>query len=128
MPVIIVDIDGTLLNGSNGIRKTIEYVKSQKSTHHIYILTGRPKSEETSTRAALEKNNVSYDRLYLNPSSTSETLLHKKVIAQKILEHEQVALAIDNNENMRKMYQGLGIKTVNPSDLPSVPSQKLQRL
>lgn len=117
MPVIIVDIDGTLLNGSNPIQKTIDYINERKDTHDIYILTGRLKSEEASTRAALEKNGVPYNRLYLNPSSTSETLLHKRIIAQKILEHEHVVLAIDNNENMRKMYEELGIKTLNPADI-----------
>lgn len=119
MPVIIVDIDGTLLNGNTGIKKTIDYVNSQKSTHDIYIVTGRPKSEDASTRSALDRYNIPYNRLYLNPSSTSETLVHKKIIAEKLLERENVVLAIDNNENMRKMYEGLGIKAVSPSELPS---------
>lgn len=117
MPVIIVDIDGTLLNGSTGIKKTIDYVNSQKDTHDIYIVTGRPKSEDAATRSALDKNGISYNRLYLNPASTSETLVHKKVIAQKILEHEDVELAIDNNKNMREMYEELGINALAPSEL-----------
>ena len=125
MPVIIVDIDGTLLNGSSGIKKTIDYINSKKATHDIYVVTGRLKSEEDKTRAALSDNNISYDRLYLNPSSTSETIVHKKIIAEKILQHEHVVLAIDNNENMRKMYKSLGIKTISPTDLPS---QNLQGL
>jgi len=117
MPVIIVDIDGTLLNGDRPIQKTIDYVNARKTSHDIYIITGRPKSDEEATSAALEKNNVSYNRLYLNPSSTSETLVHKKIIAQKLLDREHVEMAIDNNENMRKMYESLGIKAVSPTQL-----------
>jgi ribonucleotide monophosphatase NagD (HAD superfamily) len=125
MPVIIVDIDGTLINGSSGIQKTIDYVNSKKATHDIYIVTGRLKSEEDATRAALQKHGITYNRLYLNPTSSAQTLYHKKVIAQKILEHEHVVLAIDNNSNMRDMYEELGIKALNPSD---IRSQKLQGL
>jgi ribonucleotide monophosphatase NagD (HAD superfamily) len=117
MPVIIVDIDGTLLNGSSGIKKTIDYVNSQKATHDIYIVSGRNKSEDAATRAALARHGISYDRLYLNPSSTSQTLVHKKIIAQKLMSREHVVLAIDNNENMRRMYESLGIKAVSPTQL-----------
>lgn len=119
MPVIIVDIDGTLLNGNHGISKTIEYVKKEAPTHDIYIVTGRLKSEEDKTRAALKENGIPYNRLYLNPSSTSETLVHKKIIAQKILEHEHVALAIDNNPSMRQMYKSLGIEVLDPKSISS---------
>lgn len=117
MPVIIVDIDGTLLNGSSGIRKTIDYVNAQSKTHDIYIVTGRSKSEEAATRKALADNGVRYDRLYLNPGPTSQTLLHKKIITEKLQTREHVVMAIDNNENMRKMYSSLGLEVKNPTNL-----------
>ena len=119
MSGIIVDIDGTLLSGDRGIQHTIDYINSQASRYDIFIITGRPESERAKTVAALKENGVHYNRLFMNPSSSSVTLDHKKETAQRLLSKQRIVLAIDNNSKMLAMYRNLGIKSVMPSRIPT---------
>ena len=115
-PVIICDIDGTLLNGSRPIAATVQFV--QESEEDLYIITGRNESERAATEQALAAAGVEYEELLMNPGSTADTLNFKRAMAQKLLEEYDVVLAIDNNPSMRRMYRALGIKAVTVSDLP----------
>ena len=117
-PVIIADIDGTILNGSRPIASTVQFL--QESEEDIYIITGRNDSERAATEQALAAAGVDYEDLLMNPGSTADTLNFKRAMAQRLLEEYDVVLAIDNNPSMRRMYRALGIKAVTVSDLPPV--------
>lgn len=116
MSGIIVDIDGTLLAGANGIRKTIDYVNSQKGRYDIFIVTGRPESERDKTVAALKENGVKYNRLFMNPTS-ADTPDFKRETAKRLLLKQRIVLAIDNDEKARSAYKSVGIKTTSPTEL-----------
>ena len=117
-PIIISDIDGTLLNGDEPITATVEYLA--ETEEEVYIVTGRDEEQRAATVRALAAAGVEYEKLLMNPGSTSETLNFKRVTAQRLLEEYDVILAIENNSSMRRMYRALGIKAVNVGELPSI--------
>ena len=118
---IIVDIDDTLLRyGTQPIRRVIDYVNSLPGAK--YIVTGRPESQRAETVRALKAAGVKYNRLYMNPYSTSNSLKHKEEIAQKL--KGSVSLAIENNPEQRAMYARYGIKTLDPASIKSQDETK----
>lgn len=113
----IVDIDDTLLrNGTQPIRRTIEYVNSLPGA--IYIVTGRPVSTRAKTVEALRAAGVKYSRLIMNPYGTKDSNKHKAEVARRL--RGSVDLAIDNDAGARAAYAKEGIKTKNPASLPDM--------
>lgn len=116
---IIVDIDGTLMNGDRGIQKTIDYVNSKADEYKIIIITGRLESDRARTIVALKKNGIKYNRLIMNPYSTAQSVTYKKAAALKLQNNPyHIMQAIENNPNAREAYSSLGIDAINPIDLP----------
>jgi len=115
-PIIISDIDGTILNGGTPIASTVEYL--DETEEDVYIVTGRNEEQRAATVRALAAAGVEYENLLMNPGSTSDTLNFKRDMAQRLLEEHDVILAIENNASMRRMYRSLGIKAVNVGELP----------
>jgi hypothetical protein len=114
---VIVDIDDTLLrNGTQPIRRVIDYVNSLPDK--IIIVTGRNKSQRKETVAALRQAGVKYSRLIMNPGSTKETADFKYKVGRSL--GSQVNLAIDNDPTMRQAYQKAGIKTKDPATIPDM--------
>lgn len=114
---IIVDIDDTLLrNGSQPIKRVIDYVNSLPGSK--YIVTGRPESTRAETVRQLKSAGVKYSRLYMNPYSTSNSNKHKSEVAGKL--KGEVSLAIENNPTQRAIYQRHGIKTKDPATIKAV--------
>lgn len=112
---IICDIDDTILrNGTQPIKRTIEYLKTLDGP--IYIVTGRPESERADTVRALRAAGVRYSRLIMNPYSSANTAKFKRETADKL--KGKVSLAIDNNATMRNIYSSAGIKTLDPAKIP----------
>jgi ribonucleotide monophosphatase NagD (HAD superfamily) len=111
---IIVDIDGTMLaRGKTPIRHVIDYVNSQGT---VYVITARPESRRAETVAALRSAGVHYNRLLMN--SVGPT--HKDGIESKRRHARSlsgVTEAIDNDAGVRRMYESLGLKAVNPSSV-----------
>jgi uncharacterized protein len=115
-PIIIADIDGTILNGDTPIAETVAFL--QETEEDVYIVTGRGEEQRAATVRALAAAGVEYDELLMNPGSTSDTLNFKRETAQRLLEEYDVVLAVENNASMRRMYRALGIKAVNVGELP----------
>jgi len=115
-PIIISDIDGTILNGDTPIAETVAFL--QETDEDVYIVTGRNEDQRAATIRALAAAGVEYEELIMNPGSTSDTLNFKRETAQRLLEEYDVVLAVDNNASMRRMYRALGIKAVNVGELP----------
>jgi HK97 family phage prohead protease len=115
-PIIISDIDGTILNGDTPIAETVAFL--QESEEDVYIVTGRNEDQRAATIRALAAAGVDYEELIMNPGPTSDTLNFKRETAQRLLEEYDVVLAVENNASMRRMYRALGIKAVNVGELP----------
>jgi HK97 family phage prohead protease len=118
-PIVIVDIDGTLIYSGRLSQRVYEYAKSLEGA--IYIVTGRPESERDATASELHDLGVSYSRLIMNPGSTSDSVDYKKATAEKLLETFNVVAAIENNPDALRAYRSLGIDAIDPA---SIPEQK----
>ena len=114
--VVIVDVDGTVLNGSEGIQKNIDFVNELGKTDFIHIVTGRLESDREKTANDLRAAGLIYNALTLNNTDMASPE-YKKATAEEILKTKEVKLAIDNDENARAAYQSLGIETMNPSSI-----------
>jgi HK97 family phage prohead protease len=120
---VIVDIDGTLISGGRLIQKTYNYIDDMQDTE-IFIVTGRNDSTRAETEAQLDSLSVDYDRLFMNPGSTADTVAFKKATAESLLREYNVILAIDNNADNRAAYRELGITALDVTDIPDVPQDQ----
>ena len=120
--VVIVDVDGTVLNGSEGIQKNIDYVNELGKDYYIHIVTGRMSDERDKTASDLRAAGVQYNALTLNNTDMASPE-YKKETAKKIMESKTVKLAIDNGDSARAAYQSLGIETMNPSSITGANSR-----
>lgn len=113
----ICDIDDTLLrNGTQPIQHVIDYVNSLPGS--LILVTGRNVSQRKETVAALKAAGVKYNRLIMNPGSSSETADFKYKVGMRL--KASVNLAIDNNPTMRAAYAKAGIPTKDPAKLPNM--------
>jgi len=122
--VIIVDIDGTLIAGGRGIQKNVDYVNSLYPDYYIYIVTGRPESDQEKTMQELADAGVQFNDIQFNEDMSIDTAEYKKQTAADILEENPVKLAIDNDAAARRAYSSLGIPTKDPKTIKAdeVPS------
>jgi hypothetical protein len=122
--VIIVDIDGTLIAGGSGIQKNVDYVNSLYPDYYIYIVTGRPESDQEKTMQELSDAGVQFNDIQFNEDMSIPTAEYKKQTAADILEENPVKLAIDNDAAARHAYASLGIATKDPKTIKAdeVPS------
>jgi len=120
---VIVDIDGTLIDGGSRVEKVYNFLDDMEDTE-IFIVTGRNSDDRESTIAQLDELSIDYDRLFMNPGSTADTADFKKATAENLLKEFNIILAIDNNETMRKVYRDLGITALDVPDVPDVPSDE----
>jgi hypothetical protein len=120
MSIIVSDIDGTLLrNGLYPIHKTIDYINELAKTNKIVLITARPEASRDVTVRALQQANINYDELMMNNIGPDheQGLDSKK---QNIQSLSDVTLAIDNDADVRAIYESLGIKTASPDTIGKV--------
>lgn len=115
--VVIVDIDGTLIAGGQGIQKNVEYVNALAEKYYIYVVTGRGEDEEDATEAQLQEAGVRYDDIEFNEDLSIPSPEYKGNKAADILSERNVVLAIDNDPASRRAYSNQGIKTLDPKTI-----------
>jgi HK97 family phage prohead protease len=115
---VIVDIDGTLIDGNQVIQRTYDFLEDMEDTA-IFIVTGRKSSQRETTVKQLQELNIKYDRLFMNPNSNDNIAEFKKVTAENLLKEYNVILAIDNDEANRAVFRDLGITALDVSDVPA---------
>jgi uncharacterized protein len=120
---VIVDIDGTLIDGGGRVEKVYNFLDDMEDTA-IFIVTGRNVDRRDETIKQLDELSIDYNRLFMNPGSTADTADFKRVTAENLLKEYNVILAIDNNPTMRKVYRDLGITALDVPDVPDVPSDE----
>ncbi len=114
--IIISDLDDTLIRGNSLIQKTWDYLQSLDGA--LFLVTGRPTSDEEATRKTLKDLGVTFSRLIMNPGSSADSVAYKKATAEKLLETYNVVEAVENNPDALRAYRSLGIKATNPADIP----------
>jgi hypothetical protein len=114
-PIILSDIDGTLLNGGNRNERVWEYIQSLDGA--LFILTGRPESDRANTEQDLASADITYSRLIMNDGSTANSSDFKKAKAEELLQTYNIVAAIENNAETLSKFRELGIDAVTPSSL-----------
>jgi hypothetical protein len=110
---IIVDIDDTIVRyGDNPIQKNIDYINNLGERK--IIVTGRPDGARAETVAMLKRIGFSYSRLMMNPYGSDKSGDWKREAASKL---SDIVLAIDNDPKVRRIYNSLGIKTLDPATI-----------
>jgi len=112
---IIAEIDDTLLDGTEPIVKTINFINARPEP--VCIVSGRLEAERADTVAALDAAGVEYFELYLNDTETG-SLEFKTLVAEALMAEYNIVLAVDNDEAARAAYNTLGIETLAPDDIP----------
>jgi hypothetical protein len=118
-PVITSDIDGTITNLSGPIDDTIDFLLEQADDFKIIILTARNEGKRAETEAMLRKFDVPFDRLIMRDTDEAQPAFKKRVMKQ-LMQEENIALAIENDEAVLSEYKKLGVKTMTPAQVPDV--------
>lgn len=127
--VVIVDIDGTLLNGSRPIRRVIDYVNKLHQDFFVYIVTGRMDTEEETTIQQLDSAGVKYDDIEFKDEPDMPTPEYKYDKARDIQEeYGPVVLAIDNDPDNRAAFRRLNIATLDPANISEGEEPQLRAL
>jgi ribonucleotide monophosphatase NagD (HAD superfamily) len=116
MATIVCDIDGTLIAPGGAVITAVrDFLNEHADEYTIAIVTARGESRRMSTTLALSNADVEYDRLLMNKvGETHEDGLQSKQDNVNTL--NDVALAIDNDADVRSLYESMGIKAVAPGD------------
>lgn len=120
---IIVDIDDTLVSGEFS---DIDLTYTHKLTHHavvdfvnqadnIFVVTGRNESLRNETEKLLSNIGLRYNNLYMNPNHYSLSDEHKNNIASILSTSNKIDLAIDDNKDVREIYNSYGIEALDPA-------------
>jgi HK97 family phage prohead protease len=115
-PIVISDLDDTLIRGNSLIRKTYNYLQSLDAA--LFIVTGRSVDDEADTKQTLDELGVSYTRLIMNPGSSDDQTEYKRATAEKLLETYNIIEVVENNYDALAAYRSLGLKATDPVALP----------
>jgi len=111
---IVCDIDGTLIAiGGAVIANTRDFLDEHADEYTIAIVTARQEDRRMGTTMALVNADVTFDRLLMNKVGPTheEGLKSKKTNVDSLA---GVVLAIDNDADVRALYESMGIKAVGP--------------
>lgn len=114
MATIVCDIDGTLIAPGGAVITAVrDFINEHADEYTIAIVTARGESRRMATTLALSNADVEYDRLLMNKvGATHEDGLQSKQDNVNTL--NDIALAIDNDADVRSLYESMGIKAVAP--------------
>ena len=117
-PAIIADIDGTILTfEGNPIGSVIDYLNAADAT--VYVVTARVQDDGAS-RDELEAAGLDGFVLVMKPDQDMDSVEYKRQVAVEILDDHEVLFAVDDDAEIRRVYERLGIETKTPSSLRSV--------
>ncbi len=116
----ISDFDDTLL--VDGQLNSYLYSWIQSQNVDLVIVTGRHESDRNATKDLLDKLEVSYSRLVMQPDNQNESARFKGKVASEFLADElNVVFVVENNAEARAAYRSAGVEAVySPNDLPAM--------
>ena len=118
MPRIFCDIDGTLIDAGQPVENVIEYVEN--NAEELIILTNRPESDRAKTEKDLEDADIDYDELVMNDTGAPAPEFKAGVIKGYLDKGERVDLFVDNDAANRRAVAALGVKVMDPKDVPAM--------
>jgi HK97 family phage prohead protease len=119
-PIIISDIDDTLIHAGERVDRVWNFIQSEQGA--LFIVTGRPESQRADTEAQLEDLDITYSRLIMNAGSTADSAEFKKLTAESLLETYDVVMAVENDIHTLAVYSSLGIEAIDPADISADPN------
>lgn len=125
---IIVDIDGTLLDGDTVIESVASFIRRSFNDNFIAVVTARYGTRREETVASLRAADIPYDRLIMRNDETMSGPRHKEKAARRLMESHDVRLAIDNDEAARAAYERAGVpRVVAPGSVRSQSTEIEER-
>lgn len=115
MPRIISDIDGTVLEQGQPIRRVCDWIDA--NAEELVFLTNRPESDRERTVEDLKATGLSYDKLIMNDTGDQAPVFKAGVIQGMLDDGERVDLFIDNDEANREAVEALGVDVMDPADI-----------
>jgi len=116
----ISDFDDTLFV-SGALNKTVyDFIQSQDV--ELYVVTGRHEADRGATIDLLNKLNVTYSKLIMQPDDMQDSAKYKGDVAAGLLSDGlEVVFVVENNAQARAAYRNAGVENVlNPNDLPAL--------
>ena len=118
MPKItITDIDGTIIDRGMPVENVLDYI--DELGNDVIVLTNRPESQRTKTEQDLADVELEYTRLIMNGGSTPAPEFKKAEVKKLLDEGFDPQVFIDNDKANRDAVESLGVKTLDPADIPA---------
>jgi hypothetical protein len=118
MPKItITDIDGTIIDRGMPVENVLDYI--DELGNDVMVLTNRPESQRTKTEQDLAEVELEYTRLIMNGGSTPAPEFKKAEVKKLLDEGFDPEVFIDNDKANRDAVESLGVKTLDPADIPA---------
>lgn len=111
---VIVDIDDTLIHMGDPMDRVIDYVNALEGRK--IIITGRVESQRDETVSQLRSAGVNYSALFMKDTDEA-TSTYKGKVAERLLARYNIVLAIDNDDDNRRVFRALGIPTLDPANI-----------
>ena len=117
MPKItITDIDGTIIERGQPVENVLDYI--DELDLDVIVLTNRPESDRDRTVQDLADADLEYTRLIMNGGSLPAPQFKKDEVQKLLNEGFDPEVFIDNDEENRKAVASLGVKVLDPADIP----------
>lgn len=115
----ISDLDETLSLYGELNEPVYSFIKSQNVP--LVVVTGRHESNRMATTDLLDKLDVDYSELIMQPDNQNKSSSYKGEVASRLLaEGLDVVFVIENNAEARQAYKNAGVEEVySPENLPS---------
>jgi hypothetical protein len=118
MPKItITDIDGTIIDRGMPVENVLDYI--DELGNDVMVLTNRPESQRTKTEQDLADVELEYTRLIMNGGSSLAPEFKKAEVKKLLDEGFDPEVFIDNDKANRDAVESLGVKTLDPADIPA---------
>jgi HK97 family phage prohead protease len=115
----ISDLDETLSLYGELNQPVYSFIKSQNV--NLVVVTGRHESNRMATTDLLDKLEIDYSELIMQPDNQNKSSSYKGEVASRLLaEGLDVVYVIENNAEARQAYKDAGVQKVySPENLPS---------
>jgi len=120
----VSDFDDTLFVSGGLNEKVYTWIEEQNVP--LYVVTGRHEKDREETIALLDKLNVQYEKLIMQPDDSDASAQYKGAVASGLLaDGLEVVFVVENNAEARSAYTKAGVENVYaPEDLPSTESDQ----
>lgn len=117
MPKItITDIDGTIIERGQPVENVLDYI--DELDLDVIVLTNRPESDREKTIKDLVDADLYYKRLIMNGGSLPAPEFKKGEVKKLLDEGFDPEVFIDNDKANRDAVASLGVKVLDPADIP----------